>query len=323
VPDRREFLGQALEAVVGLTALGGAQRGAGGGPRRSAPRALVTADTESHVAVVSLVSRRVLQRIATLEGPRSIQAAGGGRALVGHADAGAVTVVEDGRVRRVLRGFGQPRYAAVSPDARLAYVSDGGTGEVAVIDLAQARVVRRVPVGDGARHITIDPQGRRLWVALGSSASQIVVVGLDDPRHPRPLRRIEPPFLAHDVGFTPSGRYVWVTAGREPRTAIYATGGTAPVRLFDGDRAPQHVSFGPRDAYLASGEGAVVTVRALRDQRILRRTKVPYGSYNVQRGAGLVLTPSLGSGALTILDGRGRTHAEIDVARNAHDVCVV
>src|SRR3990170_3324023 len=126
MPDRREFLGQALDAVVGLTALGAGATG--GGPRRPAPRALVTADTESHVAVVSLTSRRVLKRIATVEGPRRVQAAGAGRALVGHADAGAVSVIEDGRVRRVLRGFGQPRYTAVSPDARLAYVSDGATG---------------------------------------------------------------------------------------------------------------------------------------------------------------------------------------------------
>jgi len=324
MPDRREFLGDALEAVLALAVLGGAGAPARGAKRpRQDPRALVTADTESHVAVVSLASRRVLKRITTTEGPRSIQSAGGGRALVGHADAGAVSVIADGRVRRVLRGFGQPRYAAVSPDGRLAYVSDGGSGEVVVVDLTRARVVRRVGVGDGARHITIDPQGRRLWVALGSSAAQIAVVGLDDPRHPRPIRRIAPPFLVHDVAFTPSGRYVWVTAGREPRTAIYARGGDQPVRLFDGDRAPQHVSFGPTNAYLASGEGAVVTVRALRDQRVLRRTKVPYGSYNVQRGAGSVLTPSLNSGALTVLDARGRTSAEIDVARNAHDVCVI
>jgi hypothetical protein len=219
-------------------------------------------------------------------------------------------------VRRVLRGFGQPRYTAVHGNR--AYVSDGGSGEIAVVDLARARVIRRVAVGDGARHITIDPAGRMLWVALGSSAARIVVVDLDGWR----TRQIRPPFLAHDVAFTPSGRYVWVTAGREPRTAVYARDGHQPVRLFDGDKAPQHVSFGPTNAYLASGEGAVVTVRALRDQRILRRTRVPFGSYNVQRGAGRVLTPSLGTGALTILDPKGRVSAQIHVARNAHDVCV-
>jgi hypothetical protein len=148
-----------------------------------APMALVTADQEAHVAVVSLTRRRVVQRVATLEGPRSIRDAPGGRALVGHADAGAVTLLEGRtvRVRRVLRGFGAPRYTAVHPDGHVAYVSDGGHGELAVIDLRAGRVRRRVPVGDGARHVTLDPAGTTLWVALGSSAAQI-----DRRRPPRP-----------------------------------------------------------------------------------------------------------------------------------------
>jgi DNA-binding beta-propeller fold protein YncE len=324
MPDRREFLADALQVLAGwvgashVADAGGGRggRGGGGGAPPRALRALVTADTEAHVAVVSLATHRVIARIKTLEGPRSIQATGHGRALVGHAGAGAVTLIEDGRVRRVLHGFGQPRYAAVHGNR--AYVSDGATGEVAVLDLARARVLSRVAVGDGARHITIDPAGRTIWVALGSSANQIAIVDLAGWR----VRRVTPPFLAHDVAFTPSGNHVWVTAGREPRTAVYTRDKAEPVRLFDGDEAPQHVTFGPTNAYLASGEGAVVTVRSLRDQRILRKTKVPFGSYNVQRGAGHVLTPSLGTGALTILDPRGRISAQIDVARNAHDVCI-
>jgi DNA-binding beta-propeller fold protein YncE len=312
VLDRRSFLVEAVKTVAALRAV-------------PAPLALVTADTEAHVVVVDLATRRVAKRIATQEGPRSIQAVGHGRALVAHADSGVVTLIE-GRpphVRRTLRGFAHPRYTAVSADHRYAYVSDGGSGELAVIDLARARVIHRVGVGDGARHITIDRAGRTLWVALGSSAAKIVVVDISDPAKPRPTRTITPPFLAHDVAFTPSGRYVWVTAGREPRLAVYAAHGHAPQRLVVADAAPQHVSFGPRDAYVASGDAGTLTVHALRDQRVLRRTKIPNGSYNVQRAAGRVLTPSLGTGALTILDPHGRIAAQVHVARNAHDACVV
>ncbi|HEX6391296.1 MAG TPA: hypothetical protein VFZ89_17670 [Solirubrobacteraceae bacterium] len=299
--DRREFL-QALAAWVAADG-------------RRGPRALVTADTEAHVVVVDLARRRVAKRIRTREGPRSIEATGRGRALVGHADAGVVTVIEDGRVRRVLRGFGQPRYTAVHGNR--AYVSDGGTGEIAVIDLARARVIRRVAVGDGARHITIDPRGETLWCALGSSAARIALIDLDGWT----TRYVTPPFLAHDVGFSPSGRRVWVTAGREPRIAIYGRGG-ALRRVLGADRAPQHVSFGSARAYVASGEGPSLRVHALDDARVLRSTRVPYGSYNVQRAGGRVLTPSLGTGALTILDARGRITAQIRVARNAHDACI-
>ena len=282
-----------------------------------APVALVTADTESHVAVVSLQSRRVVKRIATSEGPRSIQSLGD-MAVVAHAATGVVTLLEGRRVRRVLHGFQEPRYTAYG--RRHAFVTDSGSGEVAVIDLARGRVVRRLEVGALARHVSIDPAQRRLWVPLGSSAAEIVEVDVSEPEHPRVTRRIRPPFLAHDVGFAPFGGSIWVTAGRERTMAVYR--GARHVVLA-ADEAPQHVTFGPTRAYIASGEGRSVRVHALNDGRMLRSTRVPIGSYNVQRGAGAVLTPSLNAGILTVLDGAGRVRFQTRVASAAHDCCVI
>jgi len=315
--NRREFLGAGLAAAPLL--FGGA-----GGSRRE-PLALVTADTEAHVAAVSLASGRVRGRLHTLDGPRSIQSGQGGRVVVAHSAAGALSLLEGrpARVRRVLRGFSEPRYTAIAPGGRWAFVTDSGTGEIAVLDLERGRVVRRVAVGAHARHLALDPAGRTLWIGLGSSAAELVVVSVADPLRPRVVRRVRPPFLAHDVGFSPSGRRVWVTAGREQRMAVYSAGGRRPLAILAADEAPQHVSFGSGVVYVASGEGPSVRVHSLRDGRLLRATKVPYGSYNVQRGGGRVLTPSLVRGTLTILDARGRVLHETRVAPAAHDVCVV
>jgi DNA-binding beta-propeller fold protein YncE len=309
--NRREFL--AIGVAAALPDL----------PRR-APVALVTADTEAHVAVVSLARHRVLRRIRTIEGPRSIQSTAGGGAVVGHSAAGAVTLIagRPPRVRRVLRGFVQPRYTVFTPDGAYAFVTDSGSGELAVVDLRRGRVVRRVTVGALARHVTIDPSGRRIWISLGSSAAAIVVLDVSDPVRPRRLRTVHPPFLVHDVGFSPSGRRVWVTAGRERRLAVYRSSGGRPALLLDADRAPQHITFGPSLAFVASGEGRSVWVHSLADGRRVRTSRVPIGSYNVQRGAGLVLTPSLNMGTLTILDRHGRVRAQPHVAAAAHDACV-
>lgn len=289
------------------------------------PVALVTADTEAHVAVVSLTGHRVVRRVHTVEGPRSIQSGAGGVAIVGHTAAGAVTLLEGRppRVRRVLRGFEQPRYTAFGADGRHAFATDSGSGELAVIDLGRGRVVRRVAVGALARHVTVDPAGRRLWISLGSSASSIAVVDITEPARPRLVRTVHPPFLVHDVGFSPSGRRVWVTAGREQELAIYRADGHGPVRRLRADLAPQHITFGPSKAYVASGEGRSLHVHSLADGRLLRASRIPIGSYNVQRGAGLVLTPSLNTGTLTLLDRHGRVRASPRVARAAHDACVV
>ena len=211
----------------------------------------------------------------------------------------------------------------MTPDGRHAFVSDGSRGELVVVDLRRARIVAGVEVGAGARHLSLDPAGRVLWVALGSSAQAIAVVDVSDPLRPHVRRRVRPPFLAHDVAFSPSGRRVWVTAGRERRLAVLPAAGGGRAVVLGADAAPQHVSFGRGVAFVASGEGASVRVHDLADGHVRRTARVPYGSYNVQAGAGAVVTPSLSHGTLTILDRAGRVRHEVDVARAAHDACLV
>jgi DNA-binding beta-propeller fold protein YncE len=311
--DRREFLMGALAAALWPAAA----------PRRT-PRptlALATADTEAHVVAVRLATGKVSARVKTLEGPRSIERGPGASAIVAHTSEGAVTLLEGSppRVRRVLRGFSQPRYTAV--DGTRAYVTDSGTGEVAVLDLERGRVVRRVAAGEHARHVSLAPDGRTLWVALGSSARAIAV--LDVTGTPRPARHVRPPFLAHDVGFAPDGRRVWVTAGRERRVAIYLPHGERPDRVLAADEAPQHVGFAGSLAFVTSGDSGTLQARAVRSGALHASTPIPRGSYNVQPGAGRILSPSLMHGTLTFADARGRLIASPKVAKAAHDACVI
>jgi hypothetical protein len=305
--NRREFIAAGALALPALRACG---RGAAASP----PLALATADTESHVVVVAPASGRVVQRLATIEGPRSIQGRAG-LAVCAHTQLGKVSILEraGGRVhvRRVLGGFSEPRYTVFA--GRHAFVTDSGNGEVATIDLDRGRVVHRMAVGALARHVT--RRGRTLWVALGSSAPQLVAVDVSDPLRPRVARRVAPRFLAHDVAVAPDGR-LWVTAGRERRIALH--GGPE----LGADDAPQHVTFGRDRAYVASGDGGTVRVHGL-DGRLLHRTRVPRGSYNVQRAGDYVLTPSLGTGTLTLLDLRGRVLQIVRVADAAHDACML
>jgi hypothetical protein len=134
---------------------------------------------------------------------------------------------------------------------------------------------------------------------------------------------VRTPFLTHDVLVTPDGRQVWLTGAREQQLAILDAPTAAVRRRLPADRPPQHVSFGPGRAYVASGEGQGLRVHALDDGRVLRRVHVAYGSYNVQRQLGHVVTPSLATGTLTVLDPRGRPRREVHVAPVAHDACVV
>ena len=312
--DRRQFVVGAAGLFAAPTAL--ARMGGG------SPVALVTADLDAHIAVVGLSRGRVMRRIATLEDPRSIEPVLEYDALVAHTAAGAVSLI-DGlrlRVRRVLRGFSEPRYTAAERDTRHAYVSDSGTGEIVVIDAVEGRVVARAEIGAGVRHLSLGRANTRLWVALGTKAERVAIVDVTEPKRPRVLARIDPPFLAHDVGFAPDGR-IWVTSGDRRAVAVYDGRGTL-LRTFDGDAPPQHVTFLGRRAYVTSGDDGRLRVHDL-DGRLVRTERVPIGSYNVQRGYGHVLTPSLSQGTLCVADARGRVVMQTEVARSSHDACFV
>src|SRR5205085_6150490 len=139
------------------------------------------------------------------------------------------------------------------PDGRHAYVTDAARGELVALDLLRGRVAGREAVGPRARHVTIDPAGHTVWVALGSKAEEVAVVDVRDAARPRLLRRFHPPFLAHDVACAPHGRHLWVSSGDRFELAVYdrRTGGL--VDRPSGDWPPQHVTFADTTAYVTSG----------------------------------------------------------------------
>jgi DNA-binding beta-propeller fold protein YncE len=316
--NRRAFLVAA--ATLPLTARFAPEALAGGDPV-----ALVTADTESRVAVVELSTGRIVRSISTLPGPRSVESVSGRMAVVAHTTHGAVSLVHGPSltVRAVLRGFSEPRYTAAHPDGRHAYVSDSKRGEVVAVDVVAGRILGRAAVGGPARHITIDPRGRILWVSLGSKAEAVAIVGISDRARPRLLHRIAPPFRAHDVGFTPDGRHVWVSSGDRGALAVYDPRSGEVLRRLPADAPPQHVTFSGGNAYVASGDDGTLRVQSLRDGRVLHTAKVPVGSYNVQEAGGWVITPSLERGTLCIVDQRGRLRHRVQVAPSSHDACFV
>ncbi len=318
--NRREFVAAVAAAPFVLRSGGALARLAGG-----TPYVLVTADTESHVAVVYLTTRKVVRRITTLAGPRSIESDRRGRfAVVAHTEHGAVSIV-DGRtlkVRRVVKEFVQPRYTAFTPSGRHAFVTDSARGEVVTVDVVKGQIVGRGPVGGPARHLSLSPNGKTLWVSLGTKAAEIAVVDVSQPAAPRVRGRFRPPFLAHDVGFEPGGRRVWVTSGDRRALALYTVGGEL-LRRLAADAPPQHVTFVGDRAHVTSGDDSSLRVHALRNAKVLRLTRVPVGSYNVQQGFGLVFTPSLQRGTLCVLDERGRLVHQLRVAASSHDACCV
>jgi hypothetical protein len=310
--DRRSFLVSAAALALTPDAVA---RSLGG-----APTGLVTADLESHVVAVYLTNGEVLREIPTRSGPRSIQTVGND-ALVAHTADGTLSIVDGPRlrVRRVLGGFGAPRYTAAASDGRHAFVTDSERDELVIVDVREGRVVSRVGVGGPARHVTFVAPNE-VWMSLGSKAERIAVVDVSRLTRPRLVRRFAPPFLSHDVALGPGG-VVWVSSGAEHGLTIYR--GSKKLRIA-GDAPPQHVTFLNGLAFVTSGDDGTLRVHSARDGRLLRTTRVPTGSYNVQEAFGaFILTPSLSQGTLCVMDRNGRLLRKLRVARSSHDACFV
>jgi DNA-binding beta-propeller fold protein YncE len=316
--DRRRFLLGAAALPLAVASEPGALAARLGGT----PVAYVTADLESHVVVIDLDAARIVRRIETGPGPRSIESVHDWRAVVAHTEHGVVTILDaaTSRIRFELDGFAAPRYTAAHPRLPLAYVTDSEREEIVVLDARNGRVVARARVPGPARHVSASPDGRALWTSLGTKAARVAVLDTSDPRRPRLVRTIAPPFLAHDVAFAPDGRAAWVTSGDEGRIAVYRHGRS--VEVIDAGAAPQHVTFARAKVFVASGDDGSVRRHRL-DGTLVRETRVPVGSYNVTFGWSRVLTPSLAKGTLSVLDGNARISTVVHAARAAHDACIV
>lgn len=316
--DRRRFLGLAAAPLV----LGAVPK-ALARPLSGVPLALVTADLEARVVALDLSTGRVVRRLRTPADPRSIESIGAAGALVAHTGVGRLSFVDSRlRVREVDGELDEPRYAAAATGRRWAYVSDSGRREIAVVDVAALRIVARVRVPGAVRHLSLDRGGTRLWAVLGNVSPTVAVVDTSRPRDPRLVGSLRPPFAAHDVGFTPGGSRVWLTSGDEERLAIHDARTGRLLKQLGGDAPPQHVTFLGDHAYVTSGDDGLLRVHRL-DGRLLRTTRVPVGSYNVQHGGRVVLTPSLAHGTICVLDDRGAMTLRRNVARSSHDACVV
>ncbi len=264
-----------------------------------APEALVTAETRDRVIVVNLRTGGVVGRIPVPGGPEYV----GGVVTLGAVSspqAGTVSIIAGPHwhVTRADRRFATPHIVALSPDGDHVYVTDDRRGTFSVITLTTDRVTGTVFVGHGAHHLASSPNQQRVWVALGESTRTIVIVDTQHLERPTVISSFDPGFAAHDLAFSPSGRQVWVTSAAGPDVAVLRAGDHRLLFRVPVGAPPQHVAFLGRYAYLASGYGRTVEQVDAATGAVVRRARVPYGSFELAAGAGFVVTASLLDGDL-------------------------
>lgn len=287
-------------------------------------QALVTAETENRALVVDLPSGRVVERVAVPRDPEDLATDGtGGVVAVVSSAAGKVTLLAGDTFRpfKVIGGFGSPHIAAIAPDDQHVYVTDDARGTVTVINLATLRT-RTIVVGAGAHHLSFDPSHSRAWLALGESATTIVILDISNYEHPRVIGRFEPGFPVHDVEFAPDLQQAWVTSSGGPDVTVFSPGNRRVLFRVPVGPGPQHVAFDGRYAYLTSGYGSTIERVEAATGHILARAAAPYGSFELAAADGYVVTSSLLRGTLAIYTPRLKLLRAVHLAPATREVAI-
>ncbi|MDX6520492.1 MAG: hypothetical protein QOF08_1097 [Gaiellales bacterium] len=283
--------------------------------------ALVTAELRNELVVVSLPGGRVVRRIPVARDPKTVASGPGGPVAVVSPGSGTVTVFGRGLGQAaVFDQFRSPQLATFTPDGEYLLVTDAAAETLTSIELARMRVVGRVIVGAGAHHLAVSPDERRTWVALGETASTIVIVNTSDPPHPRVVRRLHPAAAVHDLAFSPDGRTVWASSATQPYVSVYNAFSGRLVDTVPAGRAPQHVLFAAGHAYVTSGYGSSIEMVDPRRRTVIRQVALPYGSFNLASAGPWLVATSVLNGEVTVLRaaslGRGAQTTVASVARS-------
>ena len=292
------------------------------------PIALVTSETQNRLLAVDTHRGRLIKSLPMPADPENVEAYAGQAAVVS-TRAGAVTFLDPRtlQIQRVVRGFGAPHIAAFAPGGDYLFVTDDARGQLAVILGGR---VHKIFVGYGAHHMAFSPDQQRLLIALGEHARSIAVVDTSNPLRPRLEGNFRAHGLAHDLAFTPNGRFVWVTYADRPYLRIFATRSLRPVATLYAGPPPAHVRFDDADgltpfathAYVTSGNASALRIFDWRRRRLVRLVRTGAGSYNLAIDRGLVATSSLTTGTITLVRD-GRRLLSTRVAPGTRDVALL
>src|SRR5262245_17566232 len=114
------------------------------------------------------------------------------RVIVVNREANTVSIIQvknangnDVAVKLAEIGVGQePRCVAVHPNDRVAYVTNGISGTVSVVDLVQRREVQQIQVGTEPRGCALTPDGSLLYVASHTEGTVSILVTGGNPLNP-------------------------------------------------------------------------------------------------------------------------------------------
>lgn len=129
--------------------------------------------------------------------------------LVPHTvPAGGVTILNLDTDKATLVETGVLSVAVgITPDGKKAYVANALSGTVSVVDIPNAKKIKDIQVGAGVIQLPVDPTGRYVVAAVGSTNEAVII----DTAKDEVIQRIPSGQSPHGVAYSHNGKYAWVT----------------------------------------------------------------------------------------------------------------
>jgi YVTN family beta-propeller protein len=160
------------------------------------------------IAVIDPVARRVTHELVAGDTPFGLTVRGD-RLYVAARDGLFAVDRESYAVATVVPGAVDPTGIAASPDGRTLYVAGNASGNLAVIDVEQRRLVRSIATGGRPLGVAVAPDGGRAYISSFTVPGTVFVV---DTAALEIVDAVPVPGAAGGIAITPDGDRVLVSS---------------------------------------------------------------------------------------------------------------
>lgn len=219
-----------------------------------------------------------------------------------------------------------PRFVAVSPSGRQAYVANGNAQVVTVVDTAINQVTATIPIASGPpQFLAFAPDGRTLYVTIFNDQRTIRMIDVVDTTSNTVVATIPQqarPFLP---AVTPDGQRLYVPNHDIASVAVVATDTNKVIAQIQVAPNPHWVAFS-RDgsrAYTANHESNVISVIDTATLQVLATIPVETSPHSVAVSPDrpLVANVNYDAHSVTVIDTTtNKIVATIPVGRHPRDI---